>query len=201
MEHVHSLALGKTCDERFIAEVEERSGQKVSRCYQCGNCSASCNYTFSYDYPVNQIMRLIQLGQKSIVLSTRSIWICASCQSCTTRCPNNIDVAKVMETMRVMAREEGTVAQKDVRIFYDEFLASVRRFGRVFETGLLPLFGIKSGKPLTDMDLAPKVLGKGKLTLLPTRIKGRKEVAKIYERFEAYRKKQEDERQDPGGVE
>jgi heterodisulfide reductase subunit C2 len=201
MGHVHSLDIGKTCDERFIAEVEQRSGQKVSRCYQCGNCSASCNYTFSYDYPVNQIMRLIQLGQKSIVLSTRSIWICASCQSCTTRCPNNIDVAKVMETMRVMAREEGTVAQKDVRIFYDEFLESVRRFGRVFETGLLPLFGIKSGKPLTDMDLAPKVLMKGKLTLLPSRIKGRKEVAQIYERFEAYRKKSEVERQDREGRE
>jgi heterodisulfide reductase subunit C2 len=201
MVHVHNLAIGKTCDEKFIAEVEERSGQKISRCYQCGNCSASCNYTFSYDYPVSQIMRLIQLGQKSIVLSTRSIWICAACQSCTTRCPNNIDVAKVMETMRVMAREEGTVAQKDVRIFYDEFMESVRRFGRVFETGLLPLFGIKSGKPFTDMDLAPKVLRKGKLTLLPTRIKGRKEVARIYERFEAYRKKQETERQGREGVE
>ncbi|MDY0040111.1 MAG: hypothetical protein RBS57_07335, partial [Desulforhabdus sp.] len=76
-------------------------------------------------------------------------------------------------------------------LFYQEFLDSVRAFGRVFETGLLPLFNFKAKKPFNDMDLAPQVIKKGKLALLPHRIKGRKQVAQIFERFEARRTNQE----------
>ena len=48
----------------FIREVERRSGQKVSRCYQCGACTGRCPNTFAYDVPVNRVMRLIQLGRR-----------------------------------------------------------------------------------------------------------------------------------------
>jgi heterodisulfide reductase subunit C len=191
MEHIHTLSIQNTYDADFIKRVEDASGQQVSKCYQCGNCSASCNYTYVYDYPVNQIMRLIQLGQKEIVLKSRSIWLCASCQACTTRCPCNIEVSHVMDSLRIMSREEKMVSLKDIQLFYDEFLRSVKTFGRVFETGLLPVFNMKAKRPFGDMDLAPLVLKKGKLHLLPSRIKGRKEVADIFDRLEAFHKKHE----------
>ncbi|NLI82253.1 MAG: heterodisulfide reductase subunit C [Deltaproteobacteria bacterium] len=186
MERVHTLAIQATSDPRFIGEVERASGQQISHCYQCGNCSASCAYTYVYDYPANQIMRLVQLGQKDIVLTSKAIWLCAACQACTTRCPCNIDVAKVMESLRVLSRQEKKVSGRDIQLFYDEFLKLVKRFGRVFETGLLPLFGMKAKKPFTDMDLAPRVIRKGKLGLIPHKVKGRKHVEGIFERFEAY---------------
>jgi len=188
MEPVHVLEIQKSCDAAFIEAVEAASGQQVSRCYQCGNCSASCAYTRFYDYPVHQIMRLVQLGQRDIVLGCRSVWLCAACQGCTTRCPCNIEVAKVMETLRVMSRQAGLVSEGEVRIFYDEFLRSVKAFGRVFETGLLPIYALLSRKPFTDLDLAPAVLRKGKLSLLPHRIKNRREVAAIFDRVEAHRR-------------
>jgi heterodisulfide reductase subunit C2 len=193
MEHIHTLSIQKSCDPQFIKKVEESSGQQVSKCYQCGNCSASCNYTHDYDYPANQIMRLVQLGQKDVILKSRSIWLCAQCQACTTRCPCNIEVAKVMESLRVMSREEGVGSQGDIRIFFDEFMRSVKMFGRVFESGLLPVFNFRAGKPFGDMDLAPKVLRKGKLAFWPHRIKGRKEVAEIFDRFESQRKRKKQE--------
>ncbi|NLJ27175.1 MAG: heterodisulfide reductase subunit C [Deltaproteobacteria bacterium] len=187
---MHTLSIQKNnYGTEFIEQVEKASGQQVSKCYQCGNCSASCNYTYVYDYPANQIMRLVQLGQRDIVLNSRSIWLCASCQACTTRCPCNIDVAKVMESLRIMSRKEGTVSLSDIRLFYDEFLKSVKTFGRVFETGLLPIFNLKSMKLFTDMDLAPRVLKKGKLAMWPHKIKGRRHVADIFDRLEAYRNK------------
>ncbi|MCU0588072.1 MAG: 4Fe-4S dicluster domain-containing protein [Syntrophobacteraceae bacterium] len=189
MEPIHVLEIQKTCDAGFIQDVEAASGQRVRNCYQCGNCSASCGYTRFYDYPVSQIMRLVQLGQRDIVLGCRSVWLCAACQGCTTRCPCNIDVAAVMEALRVMSRRDGKVSEGDVRMFYDEFLRSVKTFGRVFETGLLPVYGLLSRKPLTDMDLAPGVLRKGKLTFLPHRIARRREVTGIFERFEELRRK------------
>lgn len=189
MEPIHILEIQKSRDTGFIREVEEESGQQVRRCYQCGNCSATCGYTRFYDYPVNQIMRLVQLGQRELVLRSRSVWLCAACQGCTTRCPCNIDVTKVMEVLRVMSRRSGKASEGDVRVFYDEFLRSVKAFGRVFETGLLPVYGLLAGKPFTDLDLAPEVFRKGKLTLFPHRIAKRGEVAGIFERLEAHRRK------------
>jgi len=191
MERIHTLALQATYDAAFISRVEQASGQQISKCYQCGNCSASCAYTYVYDYPVNQIMRLVQLGHREAVLTSGSIWLCATCQACTTRCPNNLDVARIMEALRIMSRRENKVSEKEIDLFYQEFLDSVRAFGRVFETGLLPLFNFKAKKPFNDMDLAPQVIKKGKLALLPHRIKGRKQVAQIFERFEARRTSQE----------
>jgi heterodisulfide reductase subunit C2 len=185
MERIHTVDIQKTCDTAFIRKVEEASEQQICRCYQCGNCSASCAYTYVYDYPVNQIMRLLQLGQKEVILSARSIWLCAACQACTTRCPCNLDVARIMETLRVMSREEGMVSQRDIQLFYEEFLRSVKTFGRVFETGLLPVYSLRSKKLFTDLDLAPRVLKKGKLAFLPHRSEGRRDVMAIFRRQEA----------------
>ena len=42
--------------------------------------------------------------------TSRSSWMCLSCSTCSLRCPNNIDVAEGMETLRHMARKEGRVA-------------------------------------------------------------------------------------------
>jgi heterodisulfide reductase subunit C len=199
MEHVHILPIQKTADAGFIAAVEEASGQKVSKCYQCGNCTASCAYTYVYDYPANQIMRLVQLGQREIVLNSRSIWLCASCQACTTRCPCDIDVARVMESLRIMSRQENRVSERDIRLFFDEFLRSVKSFGRVFETGLLPAYNLKARKPFNDVDLAPRVLRKGKLAFFPSKIKGRKEVAEIFDRFASHRGREDNEKDRPDG--
>lgn len=185
MERIHILSIQQSRNVDFIRQVEAASEQQLSRCYQCGNCSASCAYTYVYDYPVNQIMRLLQLGQKEVILKARSIWLCATCQACTTRCPCNLDVARIMECLRVMSREEGAVSLHDIQVFYDEFLRSVKTFGRVFETGLLPVYSLRAGKPFTDLDLAPRVLKKGKLAFLPHRIRGRQAVAEIFRRVAA----------------
>ncbi|HWQ61329.1 MAG TPA: 4Fe-4S dicluster domain-containing protein [Negativicutes bacterium] len=178
------INLSTDYDGPFVAAVEEASGQKVSLCYQCGNCTAGCPYTFAYDIPVSQIMRFVQAGQKQTVLSCKSIWLCATCESCTTRCPNNIDVACVMDVLRHMARREGLASVPRVKTFWDAFLNSVRAHGRVFELGLTVEYVAKTGRFWTDMDLAPKIFPKGKLGLMPHDIQGKKHVARIFERYE-----------------
>ena len=85
MEVIHFT---ESYDANFIREVEKREVDKnLDLCYQCGKCTAGCPYTFTYDLTVSQIMRLLQIGQKEKVLSCKSIWRCATCESCTTRCP------------------------------------------------------------------------------------------------------------------
>ena len=170
-------------DTAFIREVEKESGQTVSKCYQCGNCSAGCPMSFAYDIPVSRMMRLVQAGQKEAVLSAQSLWMCATCETCTQRCPNNIDVAKVMDVCRHMARREGKEGVRAVKTFWDAFMQSVSMNGKVHEIGLMVMYVLRTGRVFTDLDLAPKALPKGKMSILPHRAAGRKEVADIIRRF------------------
>lgn len=170
-------------DTAFIKAVEDESGQVVSRCYQCGNCTAGCPMSFTFDYSVSRVMRLIQAGQKEAVLSSRAIWMCVTCETCTQRCPNEIDVARIMDVCRHMARREKKGAVYAVKAFFDSFLMSVDLNGRTHEIGLMAMFMARTGRFWTDMDLAPKMLPKGKMAILPHRIAGRREVADIFRRF------------------
>lgn len=170
-------------DTAFIRAVEDESGQNVSRCYQCGNCTAGCPMSFTYDFTVSRIMRLIQAGQKDLVLSSKAIWMCATCETCSQRCPNEIDVSRVMDVCRHMARREGKGGVHSVRSFIDSFMTTVSAIGRTHELGLMTLFMLRTGRLWTDIDLAPKVLPKGKMAIKPHFIEGRKEVADIFRRF------------------
>jgi len=83
----------------FIERVNELSGQNVYKCYHCGKCSAGCPLTHLMDLLPNQVIRRVQLGDES-VLKSRTIWLCVSCFTCTVRCPQGIDLAKIMEALR-----------------------------------------------------------------------------------------------------
>lgn len=181
---MNTVNLTDSNDQNFLDLVSKESEQDISLCYQCGNCTASCPYSFGFDIPVSKIMRLLQTGQKEAVLFSSSIWLCASCTSCTTRCPNNIDVAKTMDVLRHIARRENRVAQPRVKTFFDSFLHSVSKHGRVFELGLMVEYIAKTGRVWTDVELSPKMLPKGKLGFRPHDIKGKEAIARIFKRFE-----------------
>jgi heterodisulfide reductase subunit C len=183
------IQLGKG-DAEFIRKVEVESRQDMKKCYQCGNCAAGCPMSFTYDYTATQLMRLIQLGQRERVLSSRAVWMCATCETCSTRCPNEIDVARILDVCRHMARKEGYNGMRNVRLFADSFLQSVRINGRAHELGLMAVFKMRTLKFFADLSLAPSMLLKGKLPFLPHKIKARSEVADIFKRF---KEKQVDE--------
>lgn len=85
---------------KFVKKVEELSGQDLLTCYQCGKCSAGCPAVSQMDILPNQIIRLAQLGLKNELFKSKSIWVCASCMTCNTRCPKGINIAEVIEAVR-----------------------------------------------------------------------------------------------------
>ncbi len=87
-------------EKAFIEKIEKISGQNIYSCYQCGKCSAGCAFSHKMDKTVNQIIHYIQMGQKEKVLNANTMWVCASCLTCTVRCPRNVDVAALMEAIR-----------------------------------------------------------------------------------------------------
>ena len=153
----------------------------VQDCYQCQKCSAGCPVAFAMDFKPNQIMQMVALGMKDRVLSSKTIWVCASCYTCSTRCPNDIDIAKVMDWLRQSALQEGvTPAEKEAPLFHAAFLESVRTHGRVHELGMMARYKMKTGKFFDDFKLGWKMFTKGKLKLWPSRVHNKKEIAKLF---------------------
>jgi heterodisulfide reductase subunit C len=138
----------------------------------------------------SQVMRMIHLGQESQVLESEAIWLCASCEACTTRCPMQIDIAAVMDSLRMMAVER-TVDLPNARgeQFNRSFLQSVRRNGRVFELGMMAAYKLRSRDFFTDAEKTGQMLAKGKLSLLPKKSGSAKAVADVFKRAEEEEKK------------
>jgi heterodisulfide reductase subunit C len=88
----------------FVRQIETISGQSLLACNQCGKCSAGCPVAFSTDILPNQVIRLAQLGIDD-VLDSQTIWTCAACLTCVSRCPKGIDLPRVMEAMRQLKME------------------------------------------------------------------------------------------------
>ena len=79
----------------------------VAACFQCKKCSSGCPLTFAMDLLPDQVIRLALLGQEEQLLGCRTIWVCSSCETCTTRCPNGIDIAGIMDWLKEEASETG----------------------------------------------------------------------------------------------
>lgn len=153
---------------QFTQEVIRRSGERVDWCYQCGKCTAGCPVAFAMDIEPSRVMRLVQLGQGERVLRSRAIWLCVGCQTCTTRCPQEIDPAKVMDTLREMAMERGDAADREVATFFKAFLDNIRKYGRSFEPMLVFQYNLRSGHLFQDADKATLLLSKRKLPMRPS---------------------------------
>lgn len=169
-------------------EIEEASGQKISACFQCGKCTSGCPVTFAMDIAPHKLLHLLQYGQIDEILHSDTIWVCASCETCTTRCPNNIDIAHIMDTLRQTCLRRGIKpAQRSVPIFHSAFLGTVKRYGRVQETEMALTYAIsESGLPgllkLTGMGFTMFIKGKAKI--IPSRIRGVNYVRNLFKKAE-----------------
>ena len=172
----------ETIKSPFLKTLEKDCGEKISHCYQCGKCSAGCPISFEMDYLPNQIIRMVQLGMEKQVLSSKTIWLCASCLTCTSRCPREIDVAEIMDYLRRCAYKKQLMplGETEVPLFNKIFLRNIELCGRLYEMGLIGMFNLLSGEFFKDMSLAPKMFLKQKISIFPPRIRNIKEVRAIF---------------------
>jgi len=105
-------------DPKFKYEIAKMpGGEKLMQCFQCGTCTSDCPIArFSDAYRPRQIIRMTQLGLKEKVLKSETNWLCASCFTCTDRCPQGVEVASVIRVLRNLAAQQGYVPP----VFKDE---------------------------------------------------------------------------------
>ena len=183
------LAQDQDKETELLSYLQNSIGEKVAACYQCGKCSAGCPVADEMDLTPRQVMRAIQLGLKDELLRSTTIWLCVQCQVCSARCPREIDIAAVMEGLRLLAfATEKRLGARNVSLFHSVFLGLVQRFGRIYEFGLGMLFNMQTRRPTANLNLVPAMLFRGKIAFLPARTKGAAEVKKIFARVKAAEK-------------
>lgn len=161
----------------------------VDDCYQCGKCTAGCPMAERMDVMPNQVVRLVQMGHVDRASKTEAIWLCVSCQTCSTRCPKSVDCADVMDALRQKSVEDGSAnkAQRRTVIFQKAFLDNIRRNGRLNELELVGMFKTNAFMKdlsipllLKDALLAPQMMKRDKLHLVGEKARDRKIVDRIF---------------------
>lgn len=171
----------------LAAKIRQGLGININHCYQCGKCAAGCPVAGDMDLNSCQALRLLQLRTPETdrkVLSSEGIWLCLTCETCTSRCPQEVGVTKIMDFLRLEAvrRDLAHPKSKDILAFHRAFMDSVRVTGRLYEVGLVADYKARSWHFLKDVLLAPKLFLRGKLPLLPHLIQGRAALQRMFRR-------------------
>ncbi|MCE5249045.1 4Fe-4S dicluster domain-containing protein [bacterium] len=172
----------------LIGRVEAISGVDLGICLQCKKCTSGCPVAgFAQSLP-SEVIRQLHLGIGDEVLRSDIIWVCASCETCSARCPMGIDLAAVMDALRALAIEKGAPLRKgNVPLFNRAFLATVRLFGRTYDLGMIGAYKLGTLSFMKDTEKFPAMLKKGKIALIPPRGSGSSMVRRIFDRIKRNR--------------
>lgn len=171
--------------ESIKTRVEDLSGVDIDSCLQCKRCSNGCPVGQYTDLYPAEIIKLLQLGAGAELLNNEIIWICASCNTCFSRCPMKIDMAAVMDALRVMAVEKGAAKPEgDIPLMNKVLLKTIKTFGRTYDLGAMIMYKTGTSTYFNDAEKFPMLVTKQKIALLPPRGADKKTVKRIMRKFE-----------------
>jgi len=131
----------------------------------------------------NQVVRLVQLGFDGQALASSTIWLCAGCLTCSSRCPQNFDLAKFMDAMRETALKAGIKIEEKrcCRISQSIFKADKKSREELSNSALYVIINYVPLNLLQDVDVAPGMFMKGKIGLFPHQVKDKEGIKKLFD--------------------
>ena len=156
-------------------------GEKIKECIQCGTCSASCATSYAMDYTPREVIAALRAGLLDRVVKSNTIWLCSSCYYCTVRCPAGVKLTDVMYELKRLAVEFGYVEKRaKAPVVSKLFVDIVDKNGRISEVELVSKFMMKTN-PFAALSMMPrawKLFRRGRMPLMPHRIKGVEDLKK-----------------------
>jgi len=173
-------------EQAWSGSLARSTGISVSSCYQCLRCTNTCPVASFMDIKPHQVVRDVLLGQRERLLACSSVWVCVSCEMCSTYCPNEIDVAALMNYIKNMVMElERVPAEPIIADFHRVFLDVLKRHGRINELQLMHRFQLKAlshgyrpprEEVIRDLTLTLELVRRKRLKLLPEKSRAVTEV-------------------------
>jgi len=155
-----------TAEDQSVALDAVRS--MVNACIQCGTCTASCPNALEMDLTPRRMWRLVIMGRLADVMVSRTFILCSDCYTCTLRCPRGLPLTAAMEALKGIAFARREARHRSSRRFYEQFMETVRRHGRIREMAFMTRYFTAMKNPLAPLRFAPlglKLMGKGKLEM------------------------------------
>lgn len=171
----------------FGREVMSMPGcDRLESCIQCGTCSGVCPLSIYMDFSPRQVMALTRSDFKHEVLTSHTIWLCASCYDCTVECPREIRITDIMYELKQVAIKEGIYPKHfPIPVLAREFYQMVQQKGRVTESFLVMRMLLKTGlwhsikAGLGMWRLGLGLLRTGRFSMKAESIRGSAELAKL----------------------
>jgi len=140
------------------------------------------------DLAPRQMWRLVLMGQEDAVLESKTFALCSACYTCTLRCPRGLPLTEAIgELKRLAARRDIPKHRSGVR-FYQSFMESVRRRGRVDEMEFMSVYFLRMKNPLLPLrftGLGLRLLRKGKVVpSIPRPGRGESPLEPIFRKVE-----------------
>ncbi len=155
--------------------------ERIHSCIQCGTCSGTCPLSIYMDYTPRRIVQLVREGFKDDVLSSKTIWLCASCYSCTVECPQQVKITDVMYSLKREAiREQKFPKRFPIPALAREFYALVKRRGRNSEIPVVLRMALRSD-PFVLLSMVRSGLDlfrAGRISLKSEKIRGARQLEK-----------------------
>lgn len=106
---MEKIVIDNKLDPNFKYEIAAKpGGENIKKCFACGTCTAGCPvFHVEHEYNPRKIIRMILLGMREQVLSSKVIWLCAQCYTCSANCPQDVDFSDIMFALRDIAVKEG----------------------------------------------------------------------------------------------
>lgn len=169
--------------QSFLKQVELiPAGERIKRCIQCGTCTGSCPVSYAMDISPRQLIALFRAGEMETIMKSRTIWICASCYACTTRCPSGIKITDIVYALKRTAMEnDRTSNAPQVQLLAKLFVSNLMSYGRLHEGTLIRKYYMKTKitKLFGFIPLARKLYQTKRLALFPKRIKAYATLSRI----------------------
>ncbi len=170
----------------FLDQVEDiPAGDRIKRCIQCGTCTGSCPVSYAMDISPRQLIALFRAGEMERIMKSRTIWICASCYACTTRCPSGIKITDTIYALKRTAMEKKMESMApQVQTLASLFVQNLMAYGRLHEGTLIRKYytRVSPRKFLSLIPLARKMWKTRRIAITPTKIKARKSLARIIQK-------------------
>ena len=81
-------------------EIAQFGSEDLSKCYNCGHCTAICSLSGSEAVFPRKVIRYAQLGLRDKLMGSLEPWLCYYCGECSQTCPRQANPGEVMMTLR-----------------------------------------------------------------------------------------------------